>query len=157
MIYGLQRLNGAHPYLWGAVAFLGAASKYDWKIVSGVRTPEEQAANYAIGRTTQTDSPTITDAQPGSSAHEYGLALDIQPTLDKGSTVVQNTAHPAWVEKDSILSKVPGIKPAITISSGRDWPHVEVSDWQLHKDWKRNVAIAGIVSALAVMLVIGAR
>jgi LAS superfamily LD-carboxypeptidase LdcB len=55
--------------------------------VSGYRSLSEQAALYAKGRTAAEISARIskhgaggavTDAPPGSSAHNYGLAIDIE-------------------------------------------------------------------------------
>lgn len=57
------------------------------------RTIADQAKIYAIGRTTAGMSPTaalpmgeiITDAPPGSSYHNYGLATDLGIVLANGS------------------------------------------------------------------------
>lgn len=153
MLYGVPHLLGVHPTLWGAVGYLAFKSKYDWKVVSGVRNNDEQAADYAIGRTTELGRATITDAPPGTSSHNFGLGVDVQPTLDKGASVVQDTNHPAWAEKDSILAGFPGITPAITTSSGRDFPHLQVSDWQNKKDWQ--TAYTAIAACFALALLVG--
>lgn len=150
MIYGLQKLNGAHPTLWAAMAYLGVTSQYDWKIISGYRDSVEQESLYAIGRTTQLGSKTVTDAHGGQSAHNYGLALDVVPTLDKGVSTVTDTEHPAWRERDTLLANFPGIQPAISTSSGRDWAHVELKDWQMHKEWKNSFTVCtGILAIVA--------
>lgn len=156
MLYGFPRLLGTHPALWGAVGYLAFKSKYDWKVVSGVRSLEEQANDYAIGRTTELDRETVTDAAPGSSAHNFGLAVDVQPTLDKGASVVQDTEHPAWAEKDKILGGFPGITPAITTSSGRDFPHLQVMDWQSKKEWQTTyTAVAACIGLVVILGAIG--
>lgn len=54
------------------------------------RSLEEQARLYAIGRTVKGEGVaksrpmgrTVTNAKPGQSAHNYGLALDFVPMLD---------------------------------------------------------------------------
>ena len=153
MIYGLPRLLGVHPALWGAAGYLAVKSKYDWKVVSGFRGNDEQAALYAIGRTSQIGRATVTDAQVGTSAHNFGLAIDVQPTADKGASVIQDLQHPAWAEKDEILSGFPGITPAISTSSGRDWPHIQVKDWQNQKDWKNTYTVVAACVSLAAILV----
>lgn len=44
--------------------------------ISGRRSHEEQAALYAIGRNGDTRRP-VTDAKPGYSAHQFGIAVDL--------------------------------------------------------------------------------
>ncbi len=148
MIYGVSQLNGCHPLLWGAMGALAIRSKYDWKVISGFRSSKEQDDLYAIGRTASLDRPTVTDARGGQSAHNFGLAVDVVPTLDKGATTVSDTKHTAWAEKDALMAEVPGIKPVINISSGRDYAHVEVADWQSHKEWKQTLLVCSAVTAL---------
>jgi peptidoglycan LD-endopeptidase CwlK len=48
-------------------------------VVSGLRTPAEQDALYAQGRTTP--GHIVTDAKAGHSMHNYGLAVDVVPYL----------------------------------------------------------------------------
>jgi len=70
-------------YLQSWADFLG----YSGVIVSAFRSSEEQAVLYAKGRTLQEirdrvkklgRGGTVTDAPPGSSAHNYGLAIDVE-------------------------------------------------------------------------------
>lgn len=51
------------------------------RIVQGLRTFAEQDALYQQGRTTK--GPRVTNAKPGSSYHQYGLAIDFAILLDK--------------------------------------------------------------------------
>lgn len=159
MIYGLQHLNGTHPTLWGAIGYLGLKSKYDWKIISGPRDSDKQDALYAIGRAAGDTRATVTDARGGQSAHNFGLALDVAPTFDKGASIAGSAAAitAAHDECDSILVRFPGIKAAITTSSGADRPHIEVKDWQQHKDWKTTVAVVTVLSAVVGIAVLTAR
>lgn len=46
----------------------------DYKVICGTRTFEQQAELYAKGRTTE--GPKVTNAKPGSSMHNFGLAID---------------------------------------------------------------------------------
>jgi peptidoglycan L-alanyl-D-glutamate endopeptidase CwlK len=49
-------------------------------VTSGLRTMEEQAALYAKGRTAP--GSIVTNARPGYSYHNYGLAFDIALVID---------------------------------------------------------------------------
>lgn len=60
---------------------------YEARIVSGYRSLEEQARLYAKGRTPQEIAQrvkkqgrggAVTDAPPGTSAHNFGLAIDVE-------------------------------------------------------------------------------
>jgi peptidoglycan L-alanyl-D-glutamate endopeptidase CwlK len=51
------------------------------RIVQGLRTFEEQQALYDQGRTKP--GPIVTNAKPGSSYHQYGLAIDFAILVDK--------------------------------------------------------------------------
>ncbi len=53
---------------------LVAKSGLDYRVICGTRTFEEQAALYAKGRTAP--GPKVTNAKPGSSMHNFGLAID---------------------------------------------------------------------------------
>jgi peptidoglycan L-alanyl-D-glutamate endopeptidase CwlK len=53
---------------------LVAQNGLDYKVICGTRTFEEQAALYAKGRTAP--GPKVTNAKPGSSMHNFGLAID---------------------------------------------------------------------------------
>lgn len=70
-------------YLLPWVEYIGA----EGRIVSGYRSMAEQTRLYAIGRTPQEIAQrvakqgrggAVTDAWPGSSAHNYGLAIDVE-------------------------------------------------------------------------------
>jgi hypothetical protein len=63
-----------------------AAEGYTFKITSGTRTFSEQAALFAKGRTAP--GPKVTNARPGSSWHNFGLAYDL--------TLFQGDKNPVW-------------------------------------------------------------
>jgi len=74
----------------GAVIYLSdflAPYAISFNVVAGYRSSAEQARLYAQGRTPQEiqqrvkkfgTGGAVTDAPPGYSAHEYGLAVDIE-------------------------------------------------------------------------------
>jgi peptidoglycan L-alanyl-D-glutamate endopeptidase CwlK len=54
---------------------LAKAHGYEYKAISGNRTWDEQAKLYAQGRTTP--GKVVTNAKPGYSNHNYGIAVDM--------------------------------------------------------------------------------
>jgi peptidoglycan L-alanyl-D-glutamate endopeptidase CwlK len=63
-----------------------AAEGYNFKVTSGTRTFAEQAALYAQGRTAP--GKRVTNARPGYSWHNFGLAFDV--------TLFQGEKNPVW-------------------------------------------------------------
>ena len=63
-----------------------AAEGYNFKVTSGTRTFDEQAKLYAQGRTAP--GPKVTNARPGFSWHNFGLAFDV--------TLFQGDRNPVW-------------------------------------------------------------
>ena len=61
-----------------------AAERLNFKVTSGTRTMSEQAALYAQGRTTK--GARVTNARPGQSWHNFGVAYDL--TLFSGKNPV---------------------------------------------------------------------
>lgn len=59
---------------------LCTAKNIDVLVTSTLRDFETQAALYAQGRTTP--GKRVTNAQPGDSAHNYGMAFDVVPLRD---------------------------------------------------------------------------
>lgn len=81
-----ERINGLHPKIRKRV--LRGVSKLEKKgifirVVSGMRTFEEQAVLYNQGRTTAGNI--VTNARAGESYHNYGLAFDVVVMEDKTS------------------------------------------------------------------------
>lgn len=58
------------------------------RIVQGIRTIEEQQILFNKGRTTP--GPRVTNARPGQSFHNYGLAFDFAMLYDKNGDGVFN-------------------------------------------------------------------
>jgi len=96
VISGQWRLSGLWPPFAEAVRILLSWCDYyslTVNVYSGARSNDEQAALYAKGRTPAEVAQrvskhgkggAVTDAPPGTSPHNYGLAVDIQsPQLDK--------------------------------------------------------------------------
>jgi len=87
---GTSYLSGLWPPFSAAVRYLQAYCSYynlEGSIVSGLRSNQEQTRLYAQGRTPyevahqvskQGAGGSVTDAPAGSSAHNYGLAVDVE-------------------------------------------------------------------------------
>ncbi|NWG72753.1 MAG: M15 family metallopeptidase [Parvularculaceae bacterium] len=90
----MSKLDGLHPIVRQkaeALIAICAAAKLPIIVTQGLRTDEEQAALWAKGRTAP--GPKVTNAKPGHSYHNYGLAFDI--------AVVKN-GRPTWDDKVSV-------------------------------------------------------
>jgi len=89
-ISGTWYLSGLWPPFSEAVQYLLAWAQFynlEGMIVSGYRTMTEQEALYRQGRTPSEITNrvalhgtrgSVTDAAPGNSAHNFGLAVDIE-------------------------------------------------------------------------------
>ena len=90
----------------------------DLLVTSGMRTFEQQQALYDQGRAKP--GQIVTKAKPGTSFHNYGLAIDIVPLLE---------GKPNWKSKD--FARIAEIGKRIGFSWGGDWksfkdlPHFE--------------------------------
>lgn len=87
--FGIQYRSGLWPPFVAALEYLSAYLDYYGlaaTVTSGYRSNQEQAALYSQGRTPEEvanrvhkhgTGGSVTDAPPGYSAHNYGLAIDI--------------------------------------------------------------------------------
>ena len=101
-----------------------------WHVTQGLRTMAEQAALYAQGRTEP--GAIVTHAQPGSSAHNYGLAVDV--ALSDGEALRWDYTDPAWQRLIAV------VRSSQLLHSGADFPvgeqdidHIERVNWRLHE------------------------
>lgn len=108
---------------WHAAA--EAAAECQLLVTCTYRSPAEQDALYAIGRTKP--GKKVTNAQAGQSAHNFGLALDFVP-LENGKPV-WSTTHDAW-RKAGNLAPSFGLEWAGTWTTFREYPHVQVPNWR---------------------------
>ena len=130
------------PFRRDAEAFL-AHSPFAWFVTSGYRSLAEQARLWAQGRTPELvrsagldpalarpGLPRVTKAQPGQSAHNYGLALDVVLDVDPDTPGLQPSwnirlAGWAWL-------KAAGI-PHPRLQNGwsfGDYPHLQRYRWR---------------------------
>lgn len=117
---------------------LGDAKKVglDILIYCCYRSIDEQAQLYALGRTVQ--GRIVTNAPPGHSAHNYGLAFDGVPLIQ---------GRPAWEDHEHWL-----IYGQIAQDVGLEWagspeypfheqPHIQMPHWRQYIDPKTATGI----------------
>ena len=88
-----QRLSLVHPLLREKITRViqnMAARGIACRVTQGLRTWEEQAAIYAQGRTAP--GKIVTNARPGYSSHNFGLAVDLVPSTNGLQTFVPDWA-----------------------------------------------------------------
>lgn len=83
-------------------------------VFQGVRTYEQQNAEYAKGRTAP--GPVVTNAPGGFSSHNFGLAVDLAPGVI-GSSVWR----PDWNWADWDFQLVIASCKAVGLAWGGDW------------------------------------
>lgn len=126
-----RRIEDLHPLLRGpAQEFKDECRKegLDILIYCTLRSPEEQAALYAIGRTVP--GRRVTNAKPGTSAHNYGLAFDGVPMFH-GKPVwgTKGAALLMWQEYGAIAESL-GLDWAGNWPRFREFPHVQIPNWR---------------------------
>jgi len=116
-----RRINTLHPILReDARAFINEAAKQGIKlrVTSALRTFEEQQAIYNQGRTTP--GRIVSNARPGTSYHNYGLAIDVVEIKD-GKALWEN---PRW-DLIGEIGKSFGFSWGGDFRSFKDRPHFE--------------------------------
>lgn len=98
------------------------------RVTQSLRSWAEQAALYAEGRDANGNivdqSKVVTDAKPGDSYHNYGLAVDVAP-FDAGIPD-WDINHPAW-------KRIVAVGESLGLDSGSqwrtfpDWPHFQMT------------------------------
>lgn len=93
------RLSKVYPILASKIRILAEKlleEGIEIRVVQGLRTYQEQGDLYAKGRTAP--GPKVTDAPPGYSWHNMGVAVDVCPGISGEDPWAPdwNAAHPAW-------------------------------------------------------------
>lgn len=93
------------------------------RVTQALRTIEEQDALYAQGRTAP--GKIVTNAPGGYSQHNFGLAVDVVPSVP-GDTYIPdwNPAHPSW-QKMIALGESLGLYSGSHFRTFPDAPHFE--------------------------------
>jgi len=127
----LARLQDLHPLLSAKIRQLDSildAEKIAVQVIQGTRSWSAQSILYAQGRTTP--GPIVTNAPPGHSWHQFGLAADLCPAVayDPAGAFVPdwNASHPAWavmIAKGEAL----GLYSGSECCSIKDMPHFQLT------------------------------
>lgn len=108
MASGITRLTGLPAGMRGAVEWWIAVLEgrgYSLQIVSGFRSNAEQLVLYQKGRTPTEVAQrvkklgrggAVTDAYPGTSPHNYGLAVDIEELHGRTQEIHDLAASAGW-------------------------------------------------------------
>lgn len=102
---------------------------YEWMVcpgTGGLRSITMQNKLYAKGRTIPGDI--VTNAQGGSSPHNFDLARDCYPCKDS-NTPWFNAPLPLFQEYGKLAEEL-GLTWGGHFKTIKDWPHVEYRDWR---------------------------
>lgn len=116
------------------LAILPSVTGRTWVVTSGRRTMAEQQHLYNQGRTEP--GKVVTNARPGSSAHNFGLAADLAPLKADGSAIDWNAPRHVWQVMADTAQQM-GLVAGFYFHSIVDMPHVESPTWKAAQaDWK---------------------
>lgn len=117
------RLSLVHPLLKAKVEQMAEmlADEFPFRVTQGLRTWDEQAALFAKGRTAP--GSIVTDAPPGFSYHQFGLAVDVVPMTDIGPD--WNIDHPQWNRLIAVGTSV-GLTAGAWFRTFKDMPHFQL-------------------------------
>lgn len=133
----MRKLESLEPILQPIIInlLMGAeiATGYKWVITSGRRTMAEQQKLYNQGRTAPGDI--VTNAKPGQSAHNFGLAADLAPIKD--GKIWWNAPKPVWKQMADTARGL-GLTSGYYFKTIFDAPHVEHPSWKdMQAAWKK--------------------
>lgn len=121
------RLQTVSPALAAKVELLDKMfqEKSGWtdhlEVVQGLRNFADQAALYAKGRTEP--GSIVTDAPPGHSWHEFGLAVDCVPRSLLGV--------PNWKPESPLWALITDLAQKCGLVCGSCWMHKDLPHYQL--------------------------
>ena len=108
-------------------------TKLKWVITSGRRTMAEQLKLYEQGRTAP--GKVVTNARPGSSAHNFGLAADLAP-MRRDGRIWWEAPKATWQTMADIAREL-GLTSGFYFTTIFDAPHVEDKTWRtVQAKWK---------------------
>lgn len=100
------------------------AKGVDYYAISGTRTYAEQAKLYFQGRTAP--GPVVTNARPGKSNHNFGIAIDFCPDKDLTKAGLQPDYSLASYELLASEAEKLDLESALRWKSFREGPHIQL-------------------------------
>jgi LAS superfamily LD-carboxypeptidase LdcB len=121
------------PQLVKDVDKLLSGSEFEWVVTEGFRSIErsnELFKAYKEGRGPRA-------ARGGTSAHNFGLAVDVYPddTARPGIQPDWNTKAKAWRWLVEAVAAHPRLHSLWKLG---DYPHIERYQWEQYKDWPQS-------------------
>lgn len=121
--------DGLEPQFKQDIIDVLTPSPYDWRIVYGYRSLALQAELYA-----KYEAGGNRAAPPGKSAHNYGLAVDVQLLVNGQQD--WNTRHPGWQWLFAAVLAAPRLHSG---SGFGDSDHIERYNWHAFMNWQSPV------------------
>lgn len=125
------RLEEVHPKLATQVRSMAEmleAENITIRVVQSIRSWSEQQALWQEGRDADGNvvdaKAVVTNAKPGYSYHNFGLAVDVAP-FDTGIPD-WNSSHPAWLRIVSVGESV-GLFAGAEFRTFPDFPHFQMT------------------------------
>ena len=104
------------------------------RVTQGMRTFAEQESLWLKGRDVNGNiidhRAVVTNARPGFSYHNYGLAVDVVPFTNAAQSPIRpdwNIHHPAW-QAIVNAAHMQGLTTGATWRTFPDWPHLQLTD-----------------------------
>jgi D-alanyl-D-alanine carboxypeptidase-like protein len=122
----LERLDGLQPQVRekALAAFKqGGQEGLGIMVTSALRTFAEQAELFAQGRT-KPGKGIVTNARPGQSYHNFGLAFDF--VVMQGTKAIWNQNHPQW-KRFVKIAKGHGLEWGGDWKNFPDYPHFQLA------------------------------
>lgn len=122
----IDRLSSVCPLLADKIRQLIqllAGENIQIRVVQGLRPWEVQESLYEQGRTKP--GKIVTNAPPGHSWHNFGLAVDVAP-FDLEGQPDWNLHHPVWSHIVSVGDTL-GLVAGAEWRTFPDWPHFEMT------------------------------
>lgn len=94
-------------------------------ITCTLRSNQEQSELYAIGRTKP--GRKVTNAKPGSSAHNHGCAMDVVPVI--AGKPCWDASHHGWQVYGEEVRRA-GLEWAGDWKSFKEFPHCQIPNWR---------------------------
>ena len=131
MLHWACKTDGLQPQFLQDIEDLLTPSPYVWNAVYGFRTLAEQAELYKIHLA---GGPLA--APPGKSAHNFGLAVDVQLFKPDSDDLEWNVKAAGWQWLFDNIAPTPRLHSGISFG---DFDHIERYNWQASKTWNKQV------------------